>query len=126
MPSPPNSSNNEWKNGDTERIVNLILSFPSPWKRQDILFATGDGPFATYPKRFNSRKSDRCDRGELGSPQHFATSCPLTNSFHLTKLSNDLEQLWWRIVLTNPFSRIKIRKLIKFISKNKDIRFSPN
>ncbi|GBM11071.1 hypothetical protein AVEN_259761-1 [Araneus ventricosus] len=50
----------------------------------------------------------------------------LSYSFHLTKLSNDIQQLWWITTLTNPSSKIKLRKLIKLISENDDILFPHN
>ncbi|GBM23125.1 hypothetical protein AVEN_150539-1 [Araneus ventricosus] len=34
--------------------------------------------------------------GELGTPLHFATSCRHTSSYHFTKPSNELENLWWK------------------------------
>ncbi|GBL90877.1 hypothetical protein AVEN_27986-1 [Araneus ventricosus] len=84
------------------------------------MLATGHDPFPTYLKTFNLRTTYCCGCGELGSPLHFEISCRLTSSFHLTKPSNDLEQLWWKRVLNNPLPRIKIRKLINFISGGKE------
>ncbi|GBM44375.1 hypothetical protein AVEN_147384-1 [Araneus ventricosus] len=66
---------NEW---DTGRNVPLILpkvkTFPAPWQRPEIMFATGHGPFSTYFKRSGLRTTDCCGCGELGIPLNFATS----------------------------------------------------
>ncbi|GBN94524.1 hypothetical protein AVEN_179719-1 [Araneus ventricosus] len=88
--------------------------------------ATEHGPFSTYLERSSLRMTDYCGYGKLGSHLHFATSCPLVSSFHLTKSSNDLKDLWLKRVLDNPLSRIMIRKLINFIFENEDILFPPN
>ncbi|GBN42143.1 hypothetical protein AVEN_247290-1 [Araneus ventricosus] len=121
---------NESDNGDNGRNVHLILpkvkTSPAPWQRPEIMFATRHGPFPTYVKRFGLRTTDCCGCGEMRTPLHFATSCRLTSSYHFTKHSNDLEHLWWERVLNNPLSRIQIRKLINFISKNEDILCTPN
>ncbi|GBL63704.1 hypothetical protein AVEN_180692-1 [Araneus ventricosus] len=82
-------------NGDTRRNVHLVLpkvkTSTAPGKRPEIMFATGHFPFPAYLKRFSLRTTDYCGCGELGNPLHFATNCPLTRSFHLTKPWNALE-----------------------------------
>ncbi|GBM75867.1 hypothetical protein AVEN_247853-1 [Araneus ventricosus] len=99
---------------------------PALWQRPEIMFATGHGTFPTYFKRFGLRTTDFCGCGELGTPLHFATICRFTSSYHFTKPSNDLENLWWKRAINNPLSRIQIRKLINFISKNGDISSHPS
>ncbi|GBM62562.1 hypothetical protein AVEN_149130-1 [Araneus ventricosus] len=114
-------------NGETSKSVYNVLPkvkiTPSPWQRPEIMFITNHDPFPTYLKRFNIRNSDSCDCGELGNPLHYATSCLLTSSYHLTKPSAHLEPPWWKRVLNNNFSRAKIRKLIHFIAENEAILF---
>ncbi|GBN42520.1 hypothetical protein AVEN_208831-1 [Araneus ventricosus] len=45
---------NEWDNDDNGRNVHLILpkvkTSPAPWKRPEIMYVTGHGPFPTYFK----------------------------------------------------------------------------
>ncbi|GBN81352.1 hypothetical protein AVEN_229844-1 [Araneus ventricosus] len=86
-------------------------------------FCNGAWPIPTYFKRFGPRTTNCCGCGELGTPLHLMS---LTSSYNFAKSSNDLEHLWWKRVLNNPLSRIEIRKLINFISKNEDILFPPN
>ncbi|GBN12403.1 hypothetical protein AVEN_44620-1 [Araneus ventricosus] len=117
----------EWDNGETGRSVHNVLpkvkTTPTPWKRPEIMFVTGHGPFPTYFKRFNIRGSDSCGCGNLGNPLHYATGCLFTTSYHLTKPSADLEPLWWKRVMNNNNSRAKIRKLIHFIAENETLLF---
>ncbi|GBM86004.1 hypothetical protein AVEN_147106-1 [Araneus ventricosus] len=89
----------------------------------EIMFVTGHGPIPTYLKWFNIRNSDSCGCGDQGNPLHYATSWPLTSSYYLTKPSADLEQLWWKRVLSNNISRAKIRQLIHFIAENEAALF---
>ncbi|GBM23924.1 hypothetical protein AVEN_52127-1 [Araneus ventricosus] len=39
-------------------------------------------------------------------------------SYHFTKPSAENTQLWWKSVLSNKLSRIKISKLISFLTEN--------
>ncbi|GBO36295.1 hypothetical protein AVEN_96324-1 [Araneus ventricosus] len=99
-------------------VLPKVKTTPTPWQRPEIMFVTGHGPFPTYLKRFNIRRSDSCGYGNLGNPLHYATSCLFTTSYHLTKPSGDLEPLWWKRVMNNNNPRAKIRKLIDFIAEN--------
>ncbi|GBO34183.1 hypothetical protein AVEN_40757-1 [Araneus ventricosus] len=99
-------------------VLPKVKTTPTPWQRPEIMFVTGHGPFPTYLKRFNIRRSDSCGYGNLGNPLHYATSCLFTTSYHLTKPSGDLEPLWWKRVMNNNNPRAKIRKLIHFIAEN--------
>ncbi|GBL94004.1 hypothetical protein AVEN_76720-1 [Araneus ventricosus] len=112
----------DWDNGETGRSVYNVLpkvkTTPTPWKRPEMMFVTGHGPFRTYLKRFNIRNTDSCGFGDLGNPLHCATSCLFTTSYHLIKSSADLEPLWWKRVMNDNNSRAKIRKLIHFIAEN--------
>ncbi|GBM84556.1 hypothetical protein AVEN_154085-1 [Araneus ventricosus] len=89
--------------------------------RPKIIFVLGHDPFPTYLKRFKIRNSYSCGCGNLGNPLHYATSCLFTTSYNLTKLSADLELLWWKRVINSNNSRAKIRKLIHFIAENETI-----
>ncbi|GBL74083.1 hypothetical protein AVEN_45393-1 [Araneus ventricosus] len=50
--------------------------------------------------------------GEVGESLHFATSCPLTVSSHMTKPSDHLTEHWWKSCLSNKYSRSKIIQLV--------------
>ncbi|GBM01699.1 hypothetical protein AVEN_271947-1 [Araneus ventricosus] len=76
-----------WDNGETGRsthdIVPRASNKPVGWKREEIMFVTGHGPFPSYLLRFNLRTHDNCSCGEKGDPIHYATKCPFTLSWHL-------------------------------------------
>ncbi|GBL96506.1 hypothetical protein AVEN_229948-1 [Araneus ventricosus] len=59
--------------------------------------------------------------GKRETPLHFATSCHLTSSFHFTKPSVENTLLWWKNLLLNKLSRIKIAKLISFLTDHEDL-----
>ncbi|GBN60334.1 hypothetical protein AVEN_237796-1 [Araneus ventricosus] len=52
---------------------------------------------------------------------HYATSCHLTSSFHFTKPSAENTLLWWKNLLLNKLSRMKIAKLISFLTDNENL-----
>ncbi|GBN37450.1 hypothetical protein AVEN_112080-1, partial [Araneus ventricosus] len=66
-----------------------------------------------------------CTCGEKGDPLHYATSCHMTLSYHFTKPSAKNTQLWWKTVLSNKLSRIKISKLISFLTENENLIKQP-
>ncbi|GBN37803.1 hypothetical protein AVEN_102207-1 [Araneus ventricosus] len=93
---------NLWDNGNTGRSVHKVFKTvslkPVFWTREEILFVTGHGPFPSFLNRFHLSDSDSCACGEVGDPIHYATSCPLTLSWHIRKPSTSLESLCsWRI-----------------------------
>ncbi|GBM57606.1 hypothetical protein AVEN_216353-1 [Araneus ventricosus] len=115
----------DWDSGDTGRAIFNILPkvtlTPVVWSRESILLAIGHGPFPSYLYRFRLHHSDICTCGEKGDPLHYATSCHMTLSYHFTKPSVENTQLWWKSVLSNKLSRIKISKLIYFLIENENL-----
>ncbi|GBM03776.1 hypothetical protein AVEN_231262-1 [Araneus ventricosus] len=81
----------------------------------------GHGPFPSYLYRFRLHHSDICACGEKGDPLHYVTSCHITLSYHFTKPSAENTQLWWKHLLLNKLSRIKIAKLISFLNENENL-----
>ncbi|GBN43224.1 hypothetical protein AVEN_226459-1 [Araneus ventricosus] len=116
---------NLWANGNTGRSVHKVLKTvslkPVFWTGEEILFVTGHGPFSSFLNRFHLSDSDSCVCGKVGDPIHYATSCPLTLSWHVRKHSTSLESLWYQRVLENPNSRKRIINMIKFIIDNENI-----
>ncbi|GBM09865.1 hypothetical protein AVEN_241197-1 [Araneus ventricosus] len=102
---------NFWDNGNTGRSVHKLLKSvnlnPVFWTREKILFVTGHGPLPSFLNRFHLSDSDTYACGEVDDPIHYATSCPLTLSFHIRKPSTSLESLWYPRVLGNPNSSKK-------------------
>ncbi|GBL75780.1 hypothetical protein AVEN_155071-1 [Araneus ventricosus] len=118
----------EWAIGDTGRtiynIIPKVTTNPVPWTRESILLATGYGPFPSYLHMFNFHHSDLCACGEVGTPFHYATTCHLTASYHFTKPNENLTSIWWRNILTNKLSRLKIINLVSFLIENEDNKTS--
>ncbi|GBM57580.1 hypothetical protein AVEN_85447-1 [Araneus ventricosus] len=69
----------QWEEGETGRLIfNIIPNVkirPSPWRREEITFFTGHGPF-----------------GGVGSNLHYAIECLLTESWHLRRPEPQLEK----------------------------------
>ncbi|GBM34604.1 hypothetical protein AVEN_171646-1 [Araneus ventricosus] len=95
------------------------------WSRESTLFATGHGPFPSYLYRFRLHHSDICACGEKGDPLHYATSCHMTLSYHLTKSSAENTQLSWKSLLSNKLSRINIAKFISSLTENENLIKQP-
>ncbi|GBO06358.1 hypothetical protein AVEN_199808-1 [Araneus ventricosus] len=89
------------------------------------LLLKGHGPFPSYLYRFRLHHSDICICGEKGDPLHYATSCHMTLSYQFTKPSAENTQLWWKSLLSNKLSRIKISKLISFLTENENLIKQP-
>ncbi|GBM53498.1 hypothetical protein AVEN_261271-1 [Araneus ventricosus] len=107
-------------------MVKITLATILKWlSREAILFATGHGPFPSYLYRFRLHHSDISACGEKGDPLHYATSCHVTLSYHLTKPSAENTQIWWKSLLSNKLSRINIAKLISFLTENENLIKQP-
>ncbi|GBO34378.1 hypothetical protein AVEN_268039-1 [Araneus ventricosus] len=65
--------------------------------------------------------SNKCGCDESGYPLHFATSCPLTTSYHHKKPSPQYTTQWWRSALSSKLSTGRIDSLIKFLTTNEDL-----
>ncbi|GBN71938.1 hypothetical protein AVEN_207590-1 [Araneus ventricosus] len=96
--------------------------YPDLWWRVCVQFATGHGLVPCFLKRFNLYHKNRSACGEVGDSLHFATSCPLTISFHMTKPSDHFTKHWWKSCFSNKHSRSKIIQLVNFPT-NKEVLF---
>ncbi|GBL88157.1 hypothetical protein AVEN_117758-1 [Araneus ventricosus] len=118
----------DWDSGETGKAIFNILPkvtlTPASWSRESNLFATGHGPFPSYLYTFWLH-SDICTCGEKGDPLHYATSCHMTLSYHFTKPSAENTQLLWKSVLSNKLSRIKLSKLISFLTEDENLIKQP-
>ncbi|GBN04550.1 hypothetical protein AVEN_101232-1 [Araneus ventricosus] len=101
-------------------IIPKVSFQPVCWTREEIHFFTHHGPFPSYLHRFKIAPSSNCSCGQDGTPLHFATECPLTLSWHITKPSVGLHKLWFRRVASNSGSRTLIRKIVFHINCNQD------
>ncbi|GBN92113.1 hypothetical protein AVEN_1833-1 [Araneus ventricosus] len=116
-----------WKNGDTDRkIYNIMPSVslrPTNWIREDVIFFQ-HRPFPVYLERFHFSDSDYWSCGGIGTALHYETECILTVSWHMSKPVLNSEEEWLKRVDNNLVSRHKIRRIVKFISENRDL-FQP-
>ncbi|GBL77088.1 hypothetical protein AVEN_12732-1 [Araneus ventricosus] len=58
---------------------------------------------------------------EVGTPFHYVTTCYLTASYHFTEPSENLTSIWWRNILNNKLSRLKIINLVSFLIENENL-----
>ncbi|GBN00716.1 hypothetical protein AVEN_105238-1 [Araneus ventricosus] len=116
-----------WESLDTGifNILTKVTLTPASWSKESILFATGDGPFPRFLYRFRLHHSDICTCREKGDPLHYVTSCHMTLTYHFTNPSAENTQLWWKSVLSNKLSRIKIAKLVSFLTENENLIKQP-
>ncbi|GBL73524.1 hypothetical protein AVEN_159510-1 [Araneus ventricosus] len=108
-----------WDNGETGRsthdIVPRVSNKPVGWNREEMMFVTGHGPLPSYLRRFDLRTHDNCWCGEKGDPIHYATKCRFTLSWHFQTPTVSLKLQWLKNILTNNFSRTRLRLLMLFI-----------
>ncbi|GBL96445.1 hypothetical protein AVEN_43754-1 [Araneus ventricosus] len=91
----------KWKNlrdnrntgRSAHKVLKTVSLKPVFWTREEILFVTGHWPFPSFLNRFHLSDSDSCACGEVGDAIHYATSCPLTLSWHIRKPPTSLESL---------------------------------
>ncbi|GBM21553.1 hypothetical protein AVEN_85361-1 [Araneus ventricosus] len=76
------------------------------------MFVTGHGPI---PSSLQSSNNDNCSCGEKENPIHYATKCRFTLSWHFQTPTVSLKLQWWKNILTNNLSRIRLRLLMRFI-----------
>ncbi|GBM21861.1 hypothetical protein AVEN_32849-1 [Araneus ventricosus] len=116
-----------WDNGETGRsthdIVPRVSNKPVGWNREEIMFVTGHGPFPSYLLRFNLRAHDNCSCGDA---IHYATKCPFTLSWHFQTPTVSLKLQWLKNILTNNFSRTRLRLLMRFICDENNLIVEDN
>ncbi|GBN77250.1 hypothetical protein AVEN_201952-1 [Araneus ventricosus] len=111
----------DWEDESTGRstfnILTSVSTQPCYWKREEILFFTGHGPFSSYLKRSNFASTANCPCGNTnGTLLHYSTECILTASFDMTKPSQQHELIWLRDVASNKGSRLKIQRLLHHLN----------
>ncbi|GBN30470.1 hypothetical protein AVEN_42032-1 [Araneus ventricosus] len=106
------------------KICNIMPSVslrPTNWIRDDIIFFSQHGPFPSYLKRFYLSDSEYCSRGGIGTALHYEAECIFTVSWQMRKPVSNFEQEWLKRVANNLVSNHKIRRIVKFISENRDL-----
>ncbi|GBM81373.1 hypothetical protein AVEN_172006-1 [Araneus ventricosus] len=90
------------------------------------MFVTGHGPFPSYLHRFNLRTHDNCSCGGKEDPMHYATKCPFTLSWYFQTPTVSLKLQWLKNILTNNFSRTRLRLLMRFICDENNLIVEDN
>ncbi|GBM27312.1 hypothetical protein AVEN_86854-1 [Araneus ventricosus] len=98
-----------------------VALFSRQWPRNEILFATGHGPFPSYFKRFGLAVPNNCGCDDECIPFYYATACPLTLSFHFKTPSTIHKVHWLRNLVSNPHARRRWKILMEFIQKNEQV-----
>ncbi|XP_035222496.1 uncharacterized protein LOC118195315 [Stegodyphus dumicola] len=107
----------EWDISETSRRTHYHLLYVNPARLYSnphlVRYVTGHGPFPEYFARHGTTDTDQCSCGHLGPPEHYVTTCSLTNRMHI------------RVPATNPQAFCKpmvkqkhlCRQLIKIMEK---------
>ncbi|GBM22805.1 hypothetical protein AVEN_226475-1 [Araneus ventricosus] len=116
----------DWEDDDTGRstfnILPRVSTHPCCWKREEILFSTGHGPFPSYMKRFNFAPTVNCPCGNTNdTPSHYATECILTASLHMTKPAQQHELIWFRNVASKKGSRLITHRLLHYLNEFQEL-----
>ncbi|XP_035232055.1 uncharacterized protein LOC118203864 [Stegodyphus dumicola] len=73
----------EWDIAETGRRIHYHLLYVNPAMLYSnphlVRYVTGHGPFPKYFARHGTTDTDQCSCGHLGTPEHYVTTCSLTN-----------------------------------------------
>ncbi|GBM22055.1 Putative protein in type-1 retrotransposable element R1DM [Araneus ventricosus] len=110
------------KNGrSTHDVLPKVSNSLHNWPRQVTQFITGHGPFPAYLFRFGKHPDDLCACGQEGTPFHYATACPITESFHLKCPREEHKTAWHKSIVENVSISQKVVKLIDFMALNEHL-----
>ncbi|GBN52652.1 hypothetical protein AVEN_255979-1 [Araneus ventricosus] len=115
----------EWEEGTTSRHtfndLPKVALISRHWSRNEILFVIGHGPFQSYFKIFGLAVWDNSTCGDVGTPFYYATTCPLTLSFHF-KIPSAIHKLALpRNLVSNPHARKILKILLGFIQTHEQL-----
>lgn len=114
-----------WEEDDRSRrtfqAIPRVTTKQHSWTRNEIMFLTGHGPFPSYLHRFKVIKENYCACGQIGEPDHYLTTCPLTASWWsktpaITSYDNWRQQQW-----SEKAAKSKIIGLMDFIQTHEDL-----
>lgn len=74
---------------------------------------TNYGSFFDDLHRFEHKDAPNCVCGEVGTPKHHFTTCPLTEPLHLVQITTDNMQLWHNKLANNKHVRNKGKAVIR-------------
>ncbi|GBN90080.1 hypothetical protein AVEN_128703-1, partial [Araneus ventricosus] len=117
----------EWqtsrKNGDKERksitSYHQLVSVPVTGLERMLSSSLNMDLSLPTSKGFACLSANNCSCGGIGTALHCDTE--YTVSWHMRKPAPNFEQEWLKRVPNNLVSRHKIRRIIKFISENRDL-----
>ncbi|GBL73390.1 hypothetical protein AVEN_159405-1 [Araneus ventricosus] len=90
------------------------------------MFVTGQGPFHSYLHRFSLRTDDNCSCGEKVELMRYATKCRFTLSEHFQTPTMQYKLQWLENIITNNFSRTRLRLLMCFICDENNLIVEDN
>ncbi|GBN66672.1 hypothetical protein AVEN_106201-1 [Araneus ventricosus] len=105
----------------TYKILPNVSLSPQGWPREIVQFVTEHGPFPSYLHRIERQSTDNCACGAVGNPLHYATECPLTESYQMTTPSPEHLTAWYKSVTANQGSINKVVALIRFTTDNEHL-----
>ncbi|XP_035232594.1 uncharacterized protein LOC118204371 [Stegodyphus dumicola] len=77
----------EWDSSATGWRTHYFIIYVDPSRNtantQLVRFISGHGPFPEYFHKRSISHTSQCACGENGSPEHYLTSCPLTEGLHI-------------------------------------------
>ncbi|XP_035231868.1 uncharacterized protein LOC118203694 [Stegodyphus dumicola] len=92
------------------KVTDLVFSNSSSLTT----FLSGHGPFPDYLHRFGLRDYDLCECGLIGTPDHYAFTCRLTEAHHMRPPSDRYWREWTKVLLERRGACFKLHKIIKF------------
>ncbi|XP_035222541.1 uncharacterized protein LOC118195349 [Stegodyphus dumicola] len=92
------------------KVTDLVFSNSSSLNT----FLSGHGPFPDYLHRFSLRDYDLCECGLVGTPDHYAFTCRLTEAHYMRHPSDRYWREWTKVLLERRGACFKLRKIIKF------------
>lgn len=112
----------EWNSHHNGRytydLLPKVYNSPPVKSAGQTAFLTNHGPFPAYLYRFAKLPSSLCACGQEGTSLHYATACPITQPFHIAKLTQNNKKLWTTHLLSNKSVIAKIQSLFSWLQTN--------
>ncbi|XP_035207679.1 uncharacterized protein LOC118182446 [Stegodyphus dumicola] len=100
----------EWDEGSTGRRTQYHIAYVDNDRiisnPQLVRFITGHGPFPQYFAKRGLNHTEFCCCGDIGSPEHYLTTCPLTSDLHI-QLPSTNRQAFCKFIIKAEISDYK-------------------
>ncbi|XP_035219517.1 uncharacterized protein LOC118192637 [Stegodyphus dumicola] len=105
----------EWDTGETGRRAHYHVPTVDSDRlivhAQMVRYITGHGPFPVYYEKHGIAQNAHCICGEMGTPDHYVTQCPLTADLHLP-IPTTNTQAFCRFMVKDKRTVRKINKIV--------------